>query len=72
MRLNVYLHHKIYVEEKVEVPALLYHRVSKDILELHSINILVGGKIANPSELERRCSILDPVRSRLLAVLKFC
>src|SRR5690242_11132050 len=73
MRSNMHLHHKIEVKQKVEVPTLLDHRVTKDIFELHSINILRCCKIANPGELEWRRSILHRSLSGLLLVhLQYC
>ncbi len=49
-----YSHYEIKIEQKIEIPTFLDHRVPQDVFELDGVDIVMVCDIANPGKLKGR------------------
>ena len=54
-----YLHDKVNIKQKIEVPTLFDQRIAKYVLELHGVDILMWCQISNPGQLDWRRNALN-------------
>lgn len=59
------IHHEVEIEQEVEVPTFSDQRITQDVLQLHSIDVLVRRQISDFGKLELRGNMLGLARDEV-------